>query len=158
MSLKKLEEGEGYFLGASLISRSRKFHSTPASFLVSFTLLVFQTWRTNVQSFRSFESYLRMLQNISDPEPFKQTKKHMKYTCTKSSIFMPVCVAHLYTNRHTQTPFISIKKARSIHRKIVGSGFLGFLFVRHRVPDSTAGAGIRCHASHLQHAPCQRQR
>lgn len=79
----------------------------------------------------------------------------MQYTYTKSPIFMLICVFHLATNRCTQTPFISIKKACSIHRKIVGSGFLGFLFVRHRVPNSTPGAGIQCHASHLQHAPCQ---
>lgn len=76
----------------------------------------------------------------------------MQYTSTEASIFMLICVAHLYTNRHTQTPFILIKKARSIHRKIVGSGFLGFLFVRRRVPNRTAGAGIQCHASHLQQA------
>lgn len=76
----------------------------------------------------------------------------MQYTCRETPIFMLICVADLYTNRHTQTPFISIKKARSIHRKIVGSGFLGFLFVRRRVPNHTAGAGIRCHASHLQQA------
>ena len=65
---------------------------------------------------------------------------------------MLICIAHLYTNRHTQISFMLIKKARSIHRKIVGSGFLVFLFVRHRVPNRTAEAGIRCHTSHLQQA------
>ena len=57
-----------------------------------------------------------------------------------------------YPNRRTQTPLISAEEARSIHRKIAGSGFLGFLFVRHGGPNGTAGAGVCCHASHLQHA------
>lgn len=74
----------------------------------------------------------------------------MQYTCIKSPVFMPICVARPHADRHTQTLLNSIKKARSIHRKIVGPGFLGFLFVRHRVPRSTAGAGSPCHASHLR--------